>query len=153
METYYTPLSNIQNYVWKSQKLTKLIVSLPSFIPQKINNDQIYQQFGFMSVIARDAVPSPSENQFIDEPLIITDIKTEFEVPNGLHSVSCLSDRDSWICREDNLIRLYNLEGNLVKAIKTKTVAEDITVTRNGELVYTDDIKKTLWIWWRTKGL
>lgn len=97
-----------------------------------------------MSVIARDAVPSPSEKQFIDEPLIITDIKTEFEVPNGLHSVSCLSDRDSWICGEDNLIRLYKLEGNLVKAIKTKTVAEDITVTRNGELVYTDDIKKTL---------
>lgn len=97
-----------------------------------------------MSVIARDAVPSPSEKQFIDEPLIITDIKTEFEVPNGLHSVSCLSDRDSWIYGEDILIRLYNLEGNLVKAIKTKSknVPEDITVTRNGELVYTDDIKK-----------
>lgn len=96
-----------------------------------------------MSVIARDAVPSPSEKQFIDEPLIITDIKTEFEVPNGLHSVSCLSDRDLWICGEDNLIRLYNLEGNLVKAIKTKS-KKDITVTRNGELVYTDDIKKKL---------
>lgn len=39
-----------------------LIVLIPSFIPQKINNDQIHQQFGFMSLIARDAVPSsPSE--------------------------------------------------------------------------------------------
>lgn len=122
----------------------KLKVSLPSFIPQKINHDQIYQQFGFMSVISRGAVPSPSEKQLTDEPLIITDIKTKFEVPNGLRSVSCLSDRDLWTCGEDNLMRLYSLEGNLVKAIKTKSknVPEDITVTRNGELVYTDDIEK-----------
>lgn len=49
-----------------------------------------------------------------------------------------------WICGEDNFIRLYDLEGNLVKVIKIKlkNVLEDIMVIRNGELVYIDDIKK-----------
>lgn len=124
----------------------KLIVSLPSFIPRKMNHNQIYQEFGFMSVISRGAVPSPSEKQLIDEPLIISDIKTEFGVHNGLRSVSCLSDQDLWMCGEDNLMRLYSLEGNLVKAIQTKSrnVPVDITVTRNGELVYTDEKEKTV---------
>lgn len=101
---------------------------------------------GFMSVISRGAVPSPSEKQLIDEPLIISDIKTEFGVHNGLRSVSCLSDQDLWMCGEDNLMRLYSLEGNLVKAIQTKSknVPVDITVTRNGELVYTDEKEKTV---------
>lgn len=72
-------------------------------------------------------------------------MKTVFEVPNGLRSVSCLSDRDLWICGEENLIRLQS-RGNLVQVFQTKSknVPEDITVIRNGQLVYTDDIKKNL---------
>lgn len=99
-----------------------------------------------MSVKFRGAVPSSSVKRLIKEPLVFTAMNTEFETPNGLRSLSCLSDQEFWTIGEDNLIRLYNLDGNLVKAFQTETgnVPEDITVTRNGDLVYTDDIQQTV---------
>lgn len=59
---------------------------------------------------------------FIDVPKIITEIKPEYGILHGLFSVSCVSDNDTsiWSCGRDNIIRLYNLQGELVKSIKTK---------------------------------
>ena len=75
----------------------------------------------------------------LDEPQILTDIQTEYT--RGLCSVSCLSDTELWTCGyNDNNLRLYNLQGELLRSVQTKSgnLPWDIAVTQSGDLVYAD---------------
>nr|XP_011424192.2 tripartite motif-containing protein 5 [Crassostrea gigas]XP_011424194.2 tripartite motif-containing protein 5 [Crassostrea gigas]XP_011424196.2 tripartite motif-containing protein 5 [Crassostrea gigas]XP_011424197.2 tripartite motif-containing protein 5 [Crassostrea gigas]XP_011424198.2 tripartite motif-containing protein 5 [Crassostrea gigas]XP_011424199.2 tripartite motif-containing protein 5 [Crassostrea gigas]XP_019921805.2 tripartite motif-containing protein 5 [Crassostrea gigas]XP_0 len=133
----------------------KLTVSLSSFTPQKINKEQLYQQFGSLSASSikteehgytmesPGAESSPPDRPLIDVPRIITQIDTECK---PLGSVSCLSDEEMWTCGDDNIMRLYNLRGELVKSVQTKSgyYPRDIAVTRSGDLVYTDGSDRTV---------
>nr|XP_034306828.1 uncharacterized protein LOC117682720 [Crassostrea gigas] len=132
----------------------KITESLPSFTPHKINKEQLYQQFGSLSPLSfkteevgytmesPDAKSFPPGRPLIDVPRIITKIKTK---GRKLDSVSCLSDEEIW-CGEDKVIRLYNLRGELVRSIHTKSgnAPRGIAVTRSGDLVYTDDSDSTV---------
>eukprot|EP00105_Crassostrea_gigas_P029811 XP_011451866.1 PREDICTED: tripartite motif-containing protein 2 [Crassostrea gigas] len=136
----------------------KLTVSLPRFTPQKINKEQIYQQIGSLSALYINteehfytmdfpgAEFSSPDRPFIDVPQIITDINTDYGESNALRSVSCQSDDELWTSGDDNMMRLYNLHGKLLKSIKTKSgnPPEDIAVTQSGELVYTDPNDRTV---------
>nr|XP_022299116.1 E3 ubiquitin-protein ligase TRIM71-like [Crassostrea virginica] len=106
-------------------------VTLPTFTPQEINREQIHQQIGSLSELVITFL--------LDEPRILTDIQTECR---GLDSVSCLSDSELWTCGGfgDNILRLYNLQGKLLRSVQTKSGNDpwDIAVTRSGDLVYTD---------------
>ncbi|XP_065939111.1 tripartite motif-containing protein 43C-like [Magallana gigas] len=133
----------------------KLTVSLPSFTPQKINKEQLYLQFGSLSASSINteehgytmespgAESSPPDRPLIDVHRIITQIDTEC---GGLYSVSCLSDEEIWMRGNDNIMRLYNLSGELVKSVQTKSgnYPHDIAVTRSGDLVYTDYSDRTV---------
>nr|XP_034305537.1 tripartite motif-containing protein 43C [Crassostrea gigas] len=133
----------------------KLTVSLSSFTPQKINKEQLYQQFGSLSASSikteehgytmesPGAGSSPPDRPLIDVPRIITQIDTECR---GLRSVSCLSDDEMWTCGWDNIMRLYNLSGELMESVQTKSgnYPYDIAVTRSGDLVYTDNWDRTV---------
>ncbi|XP_078331343.1 uncharacterized protein LOC144625129 [Crassostrea virginica] len=108
-------------------------VTLPTFTPQEINREQIHQQIGSLSKLAITFL--------LDEPRILTDIQTKYtEWSCRLRSVSCLSDSELWTCGDDNILRLYNLQGELLRSIQTKSGQgpRDIAVTRSGDLVYTD---------------
>ncbi|XP_052678541.1 E3 ubiquitin-protein ligase TRIM9-like [Crassostrea angulata] len=137
----------------------KLTVSLPSFTPQKINKEQLYQQFGSLSASSikteehgytmesPGAESSPPDRPLIDVPWIITQIDTKYRGSvNSLYSVSCLSDEEMWTSGYDNSMRLYNLSGELVKSVHTKSryYPQDIAVTRSGDLVYTDYNDRTV---------
>ena len=104
--------------------------ALPTFTAQKINREQIRQYIG-----------SLSKPTLLDKPWILTDIQTEYrELLNRLHSVSCLSDSELWISGSDDILRLYNLQGELLRSVQTKSGNEpwDIAVTRGGDLLYAD---------------
>nr|XP_034315658.1 tripartite motif-containing protein 2-like isoform X1 [Crassostrea gigas]XP_034315659.1 tripartite motif-containing protein 2-like isoform X1 [Crassostrea gigas] len=136
----------------------KLTVSLPRFTPQKINKEQIYQQIGSLSALSIKteensykmdspaAESSPPDKPLIDEPRIITDINTEYGESNKLRGVSCLGDDEVWTRGQDNMMRLYNLHGKLVKSIQTKSgkIPRDIAVTQSGELIYIDYFDRTV---------
>ncbi|XP_019918136.3 tripartite motif-containing protein 2 [Magallana gigas] len=136
----------------------KLTVSLPRFIPQKINKEQIYRQIGSLSALSikteehgytldfSGAESSPPDRPLIDVPRIITEINTEYGESNRLRCVSCLSDDEVWTYGDDNMVRLYNLHSKLVKSIQTKSgeIPGDIAVTQSGELVYTDYNDRTV---------
>eukprot|EP00105_Crassostrea_gigas_P029821 XP_011451877.1 PREDICTED: tripartite motif-containing protein 2 [Crassostrea gigas] len=136
----------------------KLTVSLPRFTPQKINKEQIYQQIGSLSALSikteeygytmdsPGAESSPPDRPLIDVPRVITDINTEYGESNRLRSVACLSDNEVWMSGVENMIRLYNLHGKLVKSIQTKSgnMPWDIAVKQSGELVYTDPDDRTV---------
>nr|XP_022300237.1 uncharacterized protein LOC111108550 [Crassostrea virginica] len=108
--------------------------SLPTFTPQEIHRVQIHQQIGSLS----ELVITYPVRTLLDEPRILTDIQTEYRY---LCSVSCLSDSELWTCGyNDNILKLYNLQGELLKTVQTKSGNEpsDIAVTRSGGLVYAD---------------
>ncbi|XP_078330991.1 uncharacterized protein LOC144624845 [Crassostrea virginica] len=105
-------------------------VTLPTFTPKKINRDQIHQQIGSLSKQAFTFL--------LDEPWTLTDIQTEYR--GELRSVSCLNDSELWTCGYDKFMRLYDLHGELLWSVQTKSGdwTRDITMTRSGGLVYTD---------------
>nr|XP_022297541.1 uncharacterized protein LOC111106947 [Crassostrea virginica] len=104
-------------------------VTLPTFTPQKINREQIHQQIGSLSKLVITFL--------LDEPLILRDIQTEYRY---LFSVSCLNDKELWTCGDENIMRLYNLQGELLSSVQTKSGNRpaDIAVIRSGILVYAD---------------
>ncbi|XP_078330988.1 uncharacterized protein LOC144624841 [Crassostrea virginica] len=104
-------------------------VTFPTFAPQDINKEQIKQQIGSLSELAFTFL--------LDEPRILTDIQTEYK---RLYSVACLSDNELWTGGDDNILRLYNLQGELLRSVQTKSWKDprDIAVTRSGDLVYAD---------------
>nr|XP_022309602.1 uncharacterized protein LOC111115233 [Crassostrea virginica] len=138
-------------------------VTLPTFSPQEINREQLYQQLGSLSHLlitypltdeaARTteehgglkktpgAVSSPPARPLSDKPRILTDIQTEYHGRyNQLYNVSCLSDEEIWTPGTNKIMKLYNLKGELLKSVQTKSgnTPADIAVTRSGGLVYAD---------------
>eukprot|EP00105_Crassostrea_gigas_P032777 XP_011455918.1 PREDICTED: uncharacterized protein LOC105348276 [Crassostrea gigas] len=136
----------------------KLTATLPKFTPGKINKEQLYQQFGSLSALSikteehgytmdsPDAESSSPNRPLIDVPRVITEINTKFRHNNPLRRVSCQSDGEIWTSGNDKMMRLYNLQGKLVKSVQTKSGnrPEDIGVTRSGDLVYTDYSDRTV---------
>lgn len=128
----------------------KLTVSLPRFASLKMDEKQIYQLFGFLSGLSIKteehactvdfrSVESSTTKPLISDPQILMDINTGHVY--GLHSASCLKDEHIWTCSyTDNIINLYNLQGELVRSIQTKSgnTPGGIAVTKSGDLVYTD---------------
>lgn len=133
----------------------KLTITLPSFTPQKM----IHERFGYLSVLSirseeqdfavdfTEAGSSAPDRPLIDEPRIITEIKTEYGKSNRLCNVSCQSDEKIWTGSfNNNTMRLYNLQGELVKSIKTKEriYPSSTAVTSNGNLVFAELYSETV---------
>nr|XP_022322669.1 uncharacterized protein LOC111124097 [Crassostrea virginica] len=111
-------------------------VTLPTFIPQEINREQIHQQIGSLSELA---ITWQAKCR-IRKPRIVKNVQTDYLGYNPLRSVSCLSNSELWTCGTDETMRLYNLQGELLKSVKTKSKngPQDIALTLSEDLVYTD---------------
>lgn len=90
----------------------------------------------------RDKSASP-KIQFLNEPWVVSDIMTEYGDSRRLYSVSCLSDEKIWICGQNNILRFYKLQGELLNSIPTKSnnMPHDINVTRSCDWIYTEIYK------------
>ncbi|XP_022309178.2 uncharacterized protein LOC111114923 [Crassostrea virginica] len=129
----------------------KLKISLPNLMPQKINREELLKQIGSLRPLSIETeeqgytVPSPGAESspparpLLDVPRLITDIPTT-GYDYGLFSVSRLSDEEIWTRGDNEIMKLYNLKGELLKSIQTKSgnTPRDIAVTRSGGLVYAD---------------
>ncbi|XP_052713570.1 uncharacterized protein LOC128187285 isoform X2 [Crassostrea angulata] len=148
-------VSEYKSRIAEFRRLTpKLTVSLPNFTPQKINPEQLYQQFGSLSAFSitteehgytmETSEAGSSLKSLLDEPQIISTIQTQDAY---LNSVTCHSDEEIWTysCIK-NITNLYNLQGELVNFVQTKSGNNlwGIAVTRSGDLVYTDSIDRTV---------
>lgn len=123
-----------RNVEFCSRLHRKPTVVLPSFTPQKINNEEhINQLIGSLS-------------SFKAEVYVSTDIDIEPK-NTELCTLSCLTTEQVWTCNlTDRMIRLYNLQGNLVKEIEPKSRGGpwNIAVSKSGDLVYTDYTERTV---------
>ncbi|XP_078321717.1 uncharacterized protein LOC111112040 [Crassostrea virginica] len=144
-------VSKYRSRIAEFRKLpNKLKISLPNFLPQKINREELLKQIGSLSPLSIEteeqgytvpssgAESSPPARPLLDVTLLITDIPTTGY--GRLLNVSCLSDEEIWTSGDSKIMKLYNLKGELLKSIQTKsgTEPEDIAVTRSGGLVYAD---------------
>nr|XP_022304505.1 uncharacterized protein LOC111111680 isoform X2 [Crassostrea virginica] len=166
-------VSLVSEYTSRNEEFRKLPaqiqVTLPTFSPQEINSDQLYQQLGSLSQLfityplideasrtteehgglkkTPGAVSSPPARPFSDKPRILTDIQTEYHGGfNQLYNVSCLSDEEIWTSGNNEIMELYNLKGELLKSVQTKSgkIPADIAVTRSGGLMYADSINRSI---------
>ncbi|XP_022304507.2 uncharacterized protein LOC111111682 [Crassostrea virginica] len=147
-------VSHVSKYKSKNEDLKnlppKLKISLPNFQPQRIDTEQLLKQFGSLSSISIETVeqgytvPSPGAESshparlLLDVPHLVTDIPTIGY--DCLFHVSCLSDEEIWISGNNKFMKLYNLKGQLLNSVLTKSGnnPKDIAVTRSGGLVYAD---------------
>lgn len=149
----------VSAYKSRNAELTKLPhkvnVTFPRYSPLIIYQMKNHQYFSWFEsfifeieelVYSKDSQSAVSLTyditSLVNEPLVVSDRCTEY----GLRSLSCLNDEDVWTCSSDSILRLYNLKGELMSAIHTKSGNKpyDIAVTKNGDLVYTDKEEKTV---------
>jgi hypothetical protein len=120
-------------------------VTLPRFSWPTIDTEQLHQLFGSLSSVATeqdnamtspDSASSPAIKPLLDEPSITATIDTGY-IPL---SVSCLNDDKIWTCENNKIMKLLNLQGELLTSIQTDSGGKpgDIAVTRDGDVVYTD---------------
>ncbi|XP_052704896.1 uncharacterized protein LOC128180789 [Crassostrea angulata] len=133
----------------------QLKVSLPNFRPQEIHKDQLIEQFGSLSALScttenqqysmstLGAQTSPPERSLMDVPQVIKAIHTGY---TPLYGATCLNGTEVWARGNNNMMELYNLRGDLVKSIRTKSgkIPHDTAITRSGDLVYTDYSDRTV---------
>ncbi|XP_078341108.1 uncharacterized protein LOC111109911 [Crassostrea virginica] len=153
----------LSKYISRNKEFRRLPaqfqVTLPTFTPQDINSEQIYQQIGFLSrltITAEEHCPmkssvsstdsSPLSRPLIDEPRVLIDVNTEYKVGNKLCSVACLNDNELWTSGQDKILRLYNFQGELLNSVQPKSGNWpcDIAVTKSRHLVYTDYFDKSI---------
>nr|XP_019930320.2 uncharacterized protein LOC105346823 [Crassostrea gigas] len=156
LKQYLTTLNNPNCRKHPTKQLPpKLKVSFPNFTPQEILTDQLIEQFGFLSALSftteeldysmptQGAEFSPPDRSLIDVPRVIKDIDIGYRYQWG---VACLNDSEILTRGDDSMMNFYNLRGERVKSIQTKSgnYPTDIAVTRSGDLVYTDRNDRTV---------
>ncbi|XP_048748908.2 E3 ubiquitin-protein ligase Midline-1-like [Ostrea edulis] len=133
---------------------SKVRVTIPRFSAQKINKDQLNEMFSSLSPLSintehgdtmksAEAVLSPPVKPLLDDPRLTAAIDTGY---NNLYSVSCLSEDQVWTLGANKTMKLLNLQSKLLTSIQTKSgnAPRDVAVTRDGDLVYTDTVDKTI---------
>ncbi|XP_022303265.2 uncharacterized protein LOC111110896 [Crassostrea virginica] len=155
----------------------KLKISLPNILHQKIDREELLKQFGSLSPLSIETeeqgytVPSPRvefsppDRPLLNVPRLITELNTGYDV---IYSISCLSDEEIWTSGNNYIMKLYNLNGEVLTSIQTESGLwpDDTAVTRSGDLVYSDrwdssiylvsgtQIKTLITQWdWRPLGL
>ncbi|XP_062580604.1 uncharacterized protein LOC134242518 [Saccostrea cucullata] len=122
----------------------KVQVSLPTFIPITMGNEQSSKLFGTLIPLATTTIENGYKHSIkiiprdlLDKPELITTINTEYEY---LCCVTCFNDEEIWTSGVVSDITCFDSHGSLIKTVKTKSGGwlYDIAVTDEGDLVYTD---------------
>ncbi|XP_052679936.1 uncharacterized protein LOC128160621 [Crassostrea angulata] len=151
-----TEVSSTIEYSAKIREFSKLPpkieVSLPTFIPKPIDREKLCSLFGQitpLSTATEENVLSLNQHktsvrELLDEPELVTTIKTGHERPR---SVACLNDGSIWTSGETNDIKCFNSKGSILQTIQKKSgkFPNDIAVDSDGDLLYTSGATGTVY--------
>ncbi|XP_055999643.1 uncharacterized protein LOC125656909 [Ostrea edulis] len=127
----------------------KVRVSLPTFSP--IDSEQLYKSLGSLVPLSfttdengytlKKSKTSPKE--LMDEPELVTTMYTGYK---KLRNVTCLSEEEFWTSEQVSEMKCFNVQGTVINTIRTKSgiMPRDITVTSDGDLVYSHWLTKTV---------
>nr|XP_022308028.1 uncharacterized protein LOC111114031 [Crassostrea virginica] len=127
-------------------------VTLPKFQLSKTDRKNIIHLFGSLTPMYLETVEQiyplqnpeaePKNWSTLEVPGGTTDIATGY---NRLWNMACLSDEEIWTCGNDGLLKLYNLQGDLLKSVNTRSGGiSDIAVTRSKDVVFPDKCDKSI---------
>ncbi|XP_062603310.1 uncharacterized protein LOC134265088 [Saccostrea cucullata] len=120
---------------------SKVSISLPTFSPKMIISENISEMFGSLSALS--TTEEHHNKVVLDEPKLITAIQTGYD---ELFSVTCYGEDEIWTRGRNRIMKLYNLQGILLKSVQTKSgfIPHDMSVTSAGDLVYADQDERTV---------
>ncbi|XP_062602486.1 uncharacterized protein LOC134264206 [Saccostrea cucullata] len=130
----------------------KIQIFLPTFSPQYIDAGLVHKLFGSLTPLLakREAEsyrllnPEATAKALLEESKLISSINT---ASTNLRSVTCLKEEEFWTCsRVSGLIQCFSTQGLLESSVKTKSreSPNDIALTSEGDLLYTDWKTKTV---------
>lgn len=137
----------------------KLTVFLPEFISHQIDKAEINQLLGVLlelrvkteeydlSFTSKEESPSLRKRLLMTYPINMTEFVIDFGNRNQLCDVSFVQNEEIWTTTFfDEFLRLYNVDGTLVKMVQTKSgkIPFGITIIRFGDLVYADNYDRSL---------
>lgn len=144
-------VSGYKSKISESRKLPpKFKICFPPISLPNIDFKEIYKKIDLSSAyclsteerdcsVENPEVGSTHLEQFLTEPILIHSITTEYRgFFKELHNVVRCDDDEIFRSGNDNKIRVYDLEGNLLHSLKTRNNTRDLAVTQNDDLVYTD---------------
>ena len=127
--------TNKKNYEFKTLP-NRLQVTLPRFNLRENNREPISKQIGSLSKL--EITWLPMSVTFLDELKVFEDLNIREHALSPCNSLQWVSKSEFWACQNDKIIRLYNLRGELLKSIQTKSGKEpkNIALTRNGDTCF-----------------
>lgn len=111
----------------------KPLLTKSIFSPKKVNEEIHFEPLHYVlgSLLRKeeqgyilklpDPLSSHKDRTLTDVPQIISNTDIQYGNPGKFRSISCLNDKEFWTCGEDNIMRLFNFYGELMKSIQTKT--------------------------------
>ncbi|XP_034315582.2 tripartite motif-containing protein 3-like [Magallana gigas] len=147
-----TPTIEYSSKISEFSKLPSQIkVTLPTFIPNLIDREQLeslYGQITPLSSATEESLssinePNTSVNELLDEPELVATIKTGH---TNIYNVTWLNENKFWTSGLRKEIKCFNIDGSLHQT-KTTTSGEqprDLVIDSNGNLLYTGSTSNTV---------
>jgi hypothetical protein len=140
-------ISDVNNYKSKIKEYRKIPTDIDVEIPElKINTARErelrielgeYQATLTQKALSSltDKVPTSSLSTLLDKAKIIATIPTEVK---PLHNIACKGVDEAWVSGRDKIIRRVGIHKTVRNSVICQYWPRDITVTRQGELMYSD---------------
>ncbi|XP_062612551.1 uncharacterized protein LOC134274302 [Saccostrea cucullata] len=148
-------VSDVQNYKSDLKDFRDIPIDVDMKIPSlKINTVQggeLSIELGeYKATLTQTSISSGTEDisvlyvrKLLDKAQVIANIPSGI-IPLG--TIICIGSNEVWACGEDKFIRRINIRGFMKDMINTecKPCPNDISVTRQGELIYSDYGNRTV---------
>lgn len=148
-------VSTIMEYKSRNNEFGKLPpkihVTVPTFCPKPVDRIEAKNLIGSIKPLTSTTIENGytmkkqrgSSRELLDTPVVINKFNTGY---TNLRNVSIYSGQEIWAAAEVSEIKCFNVKGNSIKAIKTKSgkYPDDIAVTTEGCLLYCDWKLKTV---------
>ncbi|XP_052677841.1 uncharacterized protein LOC128158901 [Crassostrea angulata] len=134
-----------------SKSPSNIKVTLPTFIPNLIDHEQLERFFGQITPLysaTEESLssihqPNTSVKELLDEPELLAIIRTGHA---SLLNVTCLNEDKIWTSGLTKEIKCFNINGSLHQTNTTRSGnrPRGLAVDSDGNLIYTDDESNTV---------
>nr|XP_034315554.1 uncharacterized protein LOC117685341 [Crassostrea gigas] len=147
-----TPTIEYSSKLREFSKLPSQIkVTLPTFIPNLIDREQLESLFGYITPLSSASEENLSSinqlntsvKELLDKPELVATIQTGHEY---LLNVTCVHEDKIWTSALTKKIKCFNINGSLHQTIRTRSGKRprDLAIDSLGNLLYADDTSNTV---------
>jgi hypothetical protein len=129
--------------------LSDVEVKLPSLKSSTGEGKELSLEFGnYRASLTQTELSSLTEEvSHLSLEKLLEQVKSIATIPTGvnpLYHVACAGVDEVWLSGKDKTIRRVDIHGSVRDTVKCPNWPDDITVTRQGKLVYSDGPKRTV---------